>query len=143
MQPRLENAGVVGPIFISIGDNEKLLKFLELNPAIPPENMFVDDYAFHVYNNVGFGTMKDFSSMDTKDITLSAPKLGGISGWWKYLSNVAAISPIEAGKTGIPEGVLRLGGTFVVNGDELLYLWKDKVPGNSPDLEQVMLFVEQ
>jgi hypothetical protein len=104
--------------------------------------MFVDDYGFNVYKNVGFGSMKDLGNKNMKDIKLSAPKLGGFGGWWKYLSNVASISPVEPGKAGIPEGVLRLGGTFVVKGDELLYLWKDEVPGSTPDLEDVMASVE-
>jgi hypothetical protein len=132
----------VGPIFISIGDSEKLSKFLELNPSVPPESMFVDDYEFSVYNDIGFGSMKDLGNKDMKDIKLSAPKLGGFDGWWKYLSNVASISPVEPGKASIPEGVLRLGGTLVVKGDELLYLWKDIVPGSTPDLEDVMAFVD-
>jgi hypothetical protein len=105
--------------------------------------MFVDDYDFNAYKNVGFGSMKDFQKNDTEQLKLSAPKLGGFGGWWKYLSNVAAISPVEQGKAGIPEGVLRLGGTFVVKGEQLLYLWSDIIPGNTPDLEDVMLFVEK
>ena len=60
----------------------------------------------------------------------------------EYLSNVASISPIEPGKQGIPEGVLRLGGTFIINKDEILYLWKDVVPGNTPDLDEVMKLIE-
>ena len=136
-------ASAEGPIFISIGDSEKLSKFMELNPAVPPQQMFVDDYEFNVYKNVGFGSMKDLENKDLKNIKLAAPKLGGFGGWWKYFSNVASISPIEPGKAGIPEGVLRLGGTIVVKGDELLYLWKDEVPGSTPDLEDVMAFIEQ
>ena len=120
----------------------KLSKFLELNPAIPPQSMFVDNYDFDAYNSVGFGSMKNIDSAKAKDMKLTAPKLGGFGGWWKYLSNVAAISPIEPGKQGIPEGVLRLGGTFIINKDDVVYLWKDTVPGNTPDLEEVMKLIE-
>lgn len=143
LQPRIEAAGGTGPLFVSIGDVDKLSKFLELNPAIPRAQMFVDDYNFNAYKAAGFGSMGDIGKLDAKDIKLTAPRLGGIGGWWKYLSNVAAISPIEKGKSGVPEGVLRLGGTFVVKGDEVVYLWKDKVPGDTPDLEQIMTFVER
>jgi hypothetical protein len=120
----------------------KLSKFLELNPDIPSQLMFVDNYDFDAYNSVGFGSMKDLNNSKVKDIQLSAPKLGGFGGWWKYISNVASISPIEPGKQGIPEGVLRLGGTFVIDKDKLIYLWKDVVPGNTPDLEDVMKLIE-
>jgi AhpC/TSA antioxidant enzyme len=138
----LQNAAYNGPIFISIGDSMKLSKFLELNPSIPSQQIFVDNYEFSTYRNVGFGTMKDMDNSKLKNIKLLPPKLGGFSGWWKYLSNVASISPIEPGNVGIPEGVLRLGGTFVVNNDELVYLWKDVVPGDTPDLEEVMKLIE-
>ena len=120
----------------------KLSKFLELNPAIPSQLMFVDNYDFDAYNSVGFGSMKDLDNSKVNNLKLSAPKLGGFGGWWKYLSNVASISPIEPGKQGIPEGVLRLGGTFIINKDEILYLWKDVVPGNTPDLGEVMKLIE-
>jgi hypothetical protein len=120
----------------------KLSKFLELNPAIPSQSTFVDDYEFRAYDSAGFGSMKDLDNSKVKDLKLSAPKLGGFGGWWKYLTNVASISPVEPGKQGIPEGVLRLGGTFVVDQDELIYLWKDIIPGDTPDLEEVMKLVE-
>ena len=120
----------------------KLSKFLELNPAIPPESMFVDNYDFDAYQNVGFGTMKDLDGAEVKDLKLTAPKMRGFAGWWKYLSNVAAISPIEPGKAGIPEGVLRLGGTFVINNDAIIYSWKDIVPGDTPNLDEVMKLIE-
>jgi hypothetical protein len=120
----------------------KLSKFIELNPAIPSQLMFVDNYDFDAYNSVGLGSMKDLDNSKVKDIQLSAPKMGGFGGWWKYISNVASISPIEPGKQGIPEGVLRLGGTFVIDKDEVICLWKDIVPGNTPDLDEVMQQIE-
>ena len=120
----------------------KLSKFLELNPAIPSQSMFVDNYDFDAYKSVGFGSMKDIDNSKVKDMKLTAPKLGGFGRWWKYLSNVAAISPIEPGKQGIPEGVLRLGGTFIINKEEVVYLWRDTVPGNTPDLDEVMKLIE-
>lgn len=127
--------GAVGPLFVSIGDTQKLIKFLELNPSVPRQSMFVDGYEFDAYNAVGFGSLGDKVE---GDIEMTAPELGGFGGWWKYLSNVMSLSPVEPGKSGIPEGVKRLGGTFVVKGDDVIYQWNDKVPGNHPDLADVM-----
>lgn len=38
----------------------------------------------------------------------------------------------------IPEGVLWTGGTFVIQGNEVLYQWSDTVPGNHPAVEDVV-----
>jgi len=103
--------------------------------------MFVDGYDFDAYSAVGFGIM-DVVQND-EDIKMSAPKLDGFGGWWKYLSNVMSLSPVEPGKTGIPEGVIRLGGTFVVKGDDVVYQWNDKLPGNHPELNDVMKIVRE
>jgi AhpC/TSA antioxidant enzyme len=121
-----------------------MLKFLELNPSIPANQMFVDDENFSAYDALGLGSMRNVAekSEEIRGIQLAAPDLGGIQGWWKYLSNVAAVSPTDKGKFGIPEGVLRLGGTFVVQGDEVVYAWRERVPGDTPDLAEVMAFLE-
>lgn len=65
--------------------------------------------------------------------------MNGFGGWWKYFTNVMKLSPIDPESTGgIPEGVLRLGGTFVVEGDEVLYQWSDQIPGDHPDPREVL-----
>ena len=38
----------------------------------------------------------------------------------------------------VPEGVLWTGGTFVVQGNQVLYQWTDTVPGNHPDIASVL-----
>jgi hypothetical protein len=38
----------------------------------------------------------------------------------------------------VPEGVLWTGGTFVVQGNEVLYQWTDTVPGNHPVIDDVL-----
>ena len=44
-----------GPVFVSIGDAEKLKLFFEKNPNVPQEKMFVDDFSsLSAYNAVGF-----------------------------------------------------------------------------------------
>jgi AhpC/TSA antioxidant enzyme len=121
-----------------------MLKFLELNPSIPSNQMFVDDENLSAYDALGLGSMRNVAerSEEIRGIQLAAPDLGGIKGWWKYLSNVAAVSPTSNGKFGIPEGVLRLGGTFVVKRDEVVYAWRERVVGDTPHLEEVMAFLE-
>lgn len=140
LQPRIKARNAVGPLFVSIGTAEKLATFLELNPNVPSSQIFVDNYQFNAYKTAGFGKLGDES--DVGDIQMNAPKLGGMGGWWKYMTNVVKLAPIEEGKSGLPEGVLRLGGTFVIDGDDVLYQHSDSVPGDHPDLEAVMAVVE-
>jgi hypothetical protein len=137
--------GVKGPLFVSIGDAEKLNKFLELNPYIPPENAFVDNYSMDAYKKAGFGSFRDLDPEAAKNIKMQAPDLGGVGGWWKYFTNTMALAPIEKGKklSGIPEGVLQLGGTFVVKGGDVVYQWSDTVPGDTPDLTEVLRIVQE
>ena len=73
--------------------------------------------------------------------------LGAIA--WTYLKNVMKLSPVDAGalKFGeIPEGVMRLGGTFVLRrmedgSIEEIYRHEDKVPGDHPSIEEVLKYV--
>ena len=134
--------GVRGPLFVSIGNQEKLVTFLELNPQVPRDVLFADNLEFNAYNSVGFGKFTDLSEKDKKDIKLRKPDIS-LRTWWTYLSNVVKLSPIEKGKSGIPEGVLRLGGTFVVQGDDVVYQWNDKIPGDYPEPEDVVRFIEE
>jgi len=72
---------------------------------------------------------------------VGAPQLqGGIVGWFSYLSSAAKLAPVPKDmKFGeIPEGVLRLGGTFVINRDNILYRWSDRIPGDHPDIKEVL-----
>jgi|TARA_B100001142_G_scaffold227588_1_gene225698 hypothetical protein len=39
--------------------------------------------------------------------------------------------------TGVPEGVLRLGGTFVIDGEDVVYAHRENLPGMSPKIEDV------
>ena len=130
----------MGPLFVSIGDNKKLKKFLQLNKNVPKDQAFVDDYELQAYNSIGLKNM-EFGQDMPSDLKMKAPELGGLRGWWKYMTNVMELSPIEEGSKEFPEGVKRLGGTFVIDGDEVLYQWNDRVPGDTPDLEEVMGFI--
>lgn len=131
-----------GPLFVSIGDADKLDAFLELNPFIPKADMFADGYEFAAYEAAGLGRFDQQDPEVAKQVKLAAPEMpGGFGGWWKYATNVAKLSPIPSDgsfKFGeVPEGVLRLGATFVIKGDDVLYQWSDRMPGDHPDVKKV------
>lgn len=130
----------MGPLFVSIGDETKLQKFLELNGRVPRKQAFVDDYAFQAYETVGLKSMELGQEMP-KNFKMTAPDLGGLPAWWKYITNVMELSPVESGSKEFPEGVKRLGGTFVIDGDDVIYQWNDRIPGDTPALEDVMSIV--
>lgn len=137
---QLSSDKVSGPYFISIGDAEKLGVFLDSNPNIPREIVFVDSYDRSAYSSMGLGLITDADKEDVKKIKLTAPEMGGFGGWWKYLRNAATLAPIEKDKTkfgSIPTGVLQLGGTYLINGDDIVYEYKDVVPGDTPKLEDL------
>jgi len=113
--------------------------FLDKNPAIDPQSMFVDGYEFAAYEAAGFGKFTDVDSETAKQVKMEAPNLG-LGQWMGYFGAVGKVSPIPKDmKFGeIPEGVLRLGGTFVVNGDDILYQWSDRLPGDHPEIPEVV-----
>lgn len=120
---------------------EKLDTFLELNPFIPRDRMLVDDYYdFKAYESAGLGRFDEVDPEVAKAVKMEAPPLD-LGTWWKYLTNVMKVSPIPRDTklfgSGIPEGVLRLGATFVIRGDEVLYQWSDRLPGDHPDVNKV------
>ncbi len=79
-----------------------------------------------------------------KTINMQDANLAGFGGWWKYLSDTVDLAPIEKGVkvSGVPEGVLQLGGTFVVKGDDVVYQWSDTVPGDTPDFTEVLKILQ-
>ncbi|VEU36809.1 unnamed protein product [Pseudo-nitzschia multistriata] len=124
---------------MGIGDEEKLGAFLEQNPAIDPGSMLVDGYGFDAYEAAGFGKFTDVDPETAKQVKMEAPGLS-FGQWMGYFRAVGKTSPIPKGMGfgEIPEGVLRLGGTFVVRNDEVLYQWSDRLPGDHPDLTEVV-----
>lgn len=136
----MSEAGFTGPLFISIGDAEKLNTFLSNNPEVPASNVFVDGYGFEAYKSMGLRNMGDDKSIDMKDIKMEAPDMGGFGGWMKYFSIVGKVSPVpDDMKFGeIPEGVMRLGATFVVDRNEIIYQYTDRVPGDHPVPAEVL-----
>jgi len=136
----LDEAGVGGPIFISIGDADKLNTFLDANDWMGRDQMFVDDYSFDAYKAAGFGRFDQVDKEKVKNVKMSAPELGGLGGWMNYFSIVGKVSPVPKDlKFGeVPEGVLWTGGTFVIQDNNVLYQWTDTVPGNHPVIEDIV-----
>ena len=62
-----------------------------------------------------------------------APKLSR-DVFWTYASNMNKIAP----KVNTLEAVTRVGGTFVLDGDNVIYGWADKIPGDHPAPEDVL-----
>jgi len=99
----------------------------------------VDDYDFDAYKAVGFGEVFDADEETKKNYKPAAPDLT-FGEFWKYLTNVNKLSPIPKDlKFGdVPKGVLMVGGTFVVNGEDIIYQWNDQIPGNHPVVSDVL-----
>jgi len=58
--------------------------------------------------------------------------------------NVMALSPVRKDEPlSFPEGVLRLGGTFVLDGEDVVYAFADELPGKHPEVADVMAAVEK
>jgi hypothetical protein len=122
---------------VSLGDEEKLNKFLEVFPDIPRDVMYVDDSRdFALYEACGFGKFTD--AKPSKEQAKLKPTNFTFGDWWSYLSNVAKLAPIRKGEPGVPEGVLRLGGTFVLAGDDVEYAFADALPGAHPEIRDVL-----
>jgi len=117
--------------------------FCKQNPKIPRDSIFVDnDYKnFQAYESVGFTSSltDEQTKINAKDVKLQAPDLS-MKQWMSYLGNVIKLSPVPKDqKFGeFPEGVLRLGGTFYVRGDDVLYQWNDRLPGDHPVIDDVL-----
>jgi hypothetical protein len=100
-------------VFISVAPREtaaeKMNKFLDINPMVPRERLFVDDSpTFAAYASAGFKNIGEDQKTSLADATkLTAPRLSA-GAWWRYLTNVASLSPVPDGlKFGeVPEGVL-------------------------------------
>ena len=85
--PKLDAAGVT-LTYLSIGDAEKLTKFLSLNPSVPRDRSFVDESrTFDAYQAAGFGKIADTVP---EKIDLKPPGFN-MSQWFAYLTNVAAL----------------------------------------------------
>jgi len=87
------------------------------------------------------GDKEHMKTVNMKEVTMSAP--AGVN-WWSYFTNVIKLSPVVPGEKGVPEGVMRLGATYVLRslegedgGLELLFKHEDRLPGDHPDIKEV------
>ena len=97
--------------------------------------MYVDGFKTQSYKDAELGMVSSLSLGNAK-----RPSLGGVGQWWKYIANFKNLAPIPNGQklSDIPDTVLMLGGTFVVEGDTFLYKWKDVYPGETPEIKEVL-----
>lgn len=117
-----------------MGDAGKLNKFLELNPAVPRSLCYVDDSKnFEAYATAGFGNIGSL----VPEMKIQPPNFKDFGMWLKYLANVMSLAPVDPA-TGNTEGVLKLGGTFVLQGNRILYAFAEPVPGQHAPLDEVL-----
>lgn len=100
-----------------------------------------DPKKLEAYKSLGFPSFTELKGADAKGIKFRSPKLS-FSDMWKYMTNVGSISPVDS-KSKSYESVLKNGGTFVIQGDEVIFQWFDKVPGDYPNPEDVLAIVKQ
>lgn len=135
-------AGVSGPLFISVGKPKKLHKFLELNPEVQRDYALVDTSdSFDAYKAAGFINLLGEVQL-TAPPAMKAPKSMSAGRWFKYLSNVMELAPMpDDGKLKfgeVPPGVKVLGGTYVIDGDDFLFVHEDQVPGATPPMSDIL-----
>lgn len=141
-QKEVSDAGINGPIFVSIGDKDRLNAFLLTNPEIAAENFFVDGYDFEAYKKAGFGRFDEKPKEITDNVKPKPAKLGGIQGWWTFLTNFMQLAPVTPDmkfpENLTPEGLFWVGGTIVIKGDEIVYRWDDRISGDHPEASEIV-----
>eukprot|EP00746_Dinoflagellata_sp_MGD_P005789 gnl/MRDRNA2_/MRDRNA2_111216_c0_seq1.p2 gnl/MRDRNA2_/MRDRNA2_111216_c0~~gnl/MRDRNA2_/MRDRNA2_111216_c0_seq1.p2 ORF type:complete len:110 (-),score=25.32 gnl/MRDRNA2_/MRDRNA2_111216_c0_seq1:215-544(-) len=106
--------------------------------------MFVDDEkSFAAYKAVGFNQFTD-NFMKTQELAkiknFALPQLS-FGKWMEWKDNFEKMSPDNPWT--FPEGVRQVGGTFVVSGDNVVYQWNDRVPGDHPNIQQVVAVAKE
>ena len=141
-QKELSDAGIEGPIFVSIGDPDRLKAFLLNNPEISPNNFFVDGYDFEAYKKAGFGRFDEKPREITDNVKPKPAELGGIQGWWTFLTNFMQLAPVTPDmkfpENLTPEGLFWVGGTIVIKGDDIVYRWNDRISGDHPEAREIV-----
>jgi len=131
------------PIFVSIGTSEKLETFLEMNSCVPRDGILVDDYDHTLYKKL------EFSRFDEAELvwsdTLKASKLLqftniGVANLLNYTTKALTMAPVKGRVDwrSLPEGGLRNGGTLIVNGEDIVYQWSDKIPSDVPNVNDIL-----
>mmetsp|Transcript_5839 Transcript_5839/g.16476 ORF Transcript_5839/g.16476 Transcript_5839/m.16476 type:complete len:133 (-) Transcript_5839:123-521(-) len=127
---------------ISVGSPEKLSAFLEANPMVPRDRIFVDDSdGYSVFKAMGFGLLGERIPKDAMSLNLKPPGID-MGSWISWITNIMKLSPIK-GELGVPEGVRLLGGTLVVVDGRIVFASADRVPGDYPSPSKVLDEVEE
>lgn len=133
---------ITGPIFVSIGDPDRLNDFLEKNPNIPRNQIFVDGYDFKAYRQAGFGRFDEKPKELIADVNPQPVVLGGFQGWKTFLSSFMTLAPVTEDmkfpEMLSPEGIMWVGGTFVVRDNDMVYRWNDRIAGDHPEASEVL-----
>ncbi|XRB16878.1 hypothetical protein RI054_13g67220 [Pseudoscourfieldia marina] len=123
------------------------LRFLDSNPEVTRDLMYVDasEYKFDAYNDAGLALIGDNEAQSAEAAKDMKPPGFTTGQWWTYLTSVMKLSPVPKDmKFGeIPEGVKRLGGTFVVENGKITAAWIDPLPGSYPEPAEVLRTVEK
>jgi hypothetical protein len=142
VQHEMVEAGIEGPIFVSIGDPDRLNTFLSKNPELPSDKFFVDGYDFAAFKEAGFGRFDEKPKSITANVKAKPAAFGGPKGWWIFLTSFIPLAPVTPDmkfpEKLTPEGLFWVGGTFVVAGDDITYRWDDRISGDHPDAIDVL-----
>jgi len=142
VQREMAEAQIEGPIFVSIGDPDRLNAFLDKNPEISPDSFFVDGYDFTAFREAGFGRFDEKPKEITANVKTKEARLGGGKGWWTFLTSFIPLAPVTPDmkfpENLTPEGLFWVGGTFVVKKDDIVYRWDDRIAGDHPDTADVL-----
>jgi hypothetical protein len=127
---------VAGPVFVSIGDIQKLEVFFEKNPRLPREQLLLD-IDLRAYKTMGYGQiMQDMTKTAQGAKNIKMPKFG-FKRWSDYLTSAGKLVPKD--EKGVQlQGVLQLGGTLAIDGSRILFSYEDAVPGDHPAPDEVL-----
>jgi len=134
---------VSGPVFVSIGDSAKLTQFLELNSKLNKNSCFVDNTpTFDAYEAAGFTALESLARPEgAPELNIKKPNFP-FGDWIKYFANIMKLSTLQDGEKlsfkSLPKSTLRVGGTFVIEDENILYAWADSAPGDHPEIEDVL-----
>lgn len=129
--------GLDSPLLVAPGKIDSMKVFLELNPTVPSGRMYIDDStSYEGFTNLGFGMLG--TSLNIVSARIRIPSLG-----WEamkgYAKNFLWLTPV----TSLPSGVLVLGGTIVVHDGAIIYMSKDRAPGDYPQPNEVLDKVQE
>jgi len=124
-----------------VGRGDQLASFQRLNPEITAPMLIDDSPNFDAYRAAGFNYLMGDKALDSPP-DFKPPRTMSGGKWWGYLTNVKDLAPVPKGKEfkfgEVPDGVRVLGGTYALDGDEVVFSHMDAVPGATPDIEEVL-----